>query len=589
MPPAGGDPGPGRRARQPAADLPPAPRHPLRRHGDLRPAGDRGVPGGVGPDARPHRAAVGQGRLRGRRAGQVRPARARHALRAAPDDRPGRPSTTARRSSCTTAADRPRSTTCSAGRLGRGVPGGEPGADGHPAPAEAAGVLRPGRRGGADPARPDPGRLGAPVHPPPQRPGAREHDHPLLQQRAGEDARRAAVPGAADADGDRRGRLRRRPTPTSCAGPWAPSAPPSGWRSCAAGSTPGWPPTGSPASWPTRSSTKMLAFANYGFPESHAISFAYLVYASAWLKRYHPAAFCAALLNAQPMGFYSPQSLVDDARRHGVQVRGPGHQPRPGRGDAAARPGQRGRAGRPAGAGRGARDRAGAGRADRGRARAGRAYRDMADLARRVRLTAPQVEALATADAFACFGATGPAGGAVGGRGGGRGPAGPAAGHRGRPGRADAARADRRGAHGGRRVGHRAVPGQPPDPVPAGAAGRPGRGADRPAGRGSAATRRSGGGSGAGPAPGAGRRDRHAPAAAGHRGRDHLPQPRGRDRHAQRHLLAGAVAALPQGGPGSSALLVRGRLERPGGGAQPGRRPAAEAGARGPVRSRDFR
>jgi error-prone DNA polymerase len=53
------------------------------------------------------------------------------------------------------------------------------------------------------------------------------------------------------------------------------------------------------------------------------MSFAYLVYASAWLKRYHPAAFCAALLNAQPMGFYSPQSLVDDARRHGVAVRRP--------------------------------------------------------------------------------------------------------------------------------------------------------------------------------------------------------------------------------------------------------------------------
>src|SRR4051812_26507790 len=68
---------------------------------------------------------------------------------------------------------------------------------------------------------------------------------------------------------------------------------------------------------------KLCAFANYGFPESHAISFAYLVYVSAWLKRYHPAAFCAALLNAQPMGFYSPQSLVDDARRHGVQVRRP--------------------------------------------------------------------------------------------------------------------------------------------------------------------------------------------------------------------------------------------------------------------------
>src|SRR4029434_8897148 len=68
---------------------------------------------------------------------------------------------------------------------------------------------------------------------------------------------------------------------------------------------------------------KIEAFADYGFPESHSVSFAFLVYASAWVKRYYPAAFCAALLNAQPMGFYSPQSLVADARRHGVAVRGP--------------------------------------------------------------------------------------------------------------------------------------------------------------------------------------------------------------------------------------------------------------------------
>ena len=53
------------------------------------------------------------------------------------------------------------------------------------------------------------------------------------------------------------------------------------------------------------------------------MSFAYLVYASSWIKRYYPAAFCAALLNAQPMGFYSPHSLVQDARRHGVEVRTP--------------------------------------------------------------------------------------------------------------------------------------------------------------------------------------------------------------------------------------------------------------------------
>ena len=68
--------------------------------------------------------------------------------------------------------------------------------------------------------------------------------------------------------------------------------------------------------------TKVLAFSSYGFPESHAISFAYLVYASAWLKCYYPAAFTAALLRAQPMGFYSPASLIGDVRRHGVVVRG---------------------------------------------------------------------------------------------------------------------------------------------------------------------------------------------------------------------------------------------------------------------------
>ncbi|MEY2554361.1 MAG: error-prone polymerase [Ilumatobacteraceae bacterium] len=68
---------------------------------------------------------------------------------------------------------------------------------------------------------------------------------------------------------------------------------------------------------------KMSAFANYGFPESHSVSFSYLVYASSWIKFHEPAAFCAALLNAQPMGFWSPHSLAQDARRHGVVVRSP--------------------------------------------------------------------------------------------------------------------------------------------------------------------------------------------------------------------------------------------------------------------------
>jgi error-prone DNA polymerase len=68
---------------------------------------------------------------------------------------------------------------------------------------------------------------------------------------------------------------------------------------------------------------KLAAFANFGFPESHSVSFAYLVYSSSWMKLHYPAAFCAALLNAQPMGFYSPNTLVADARRHGVTVHGP--------------------------------------------------------------------------------------------------------------------------------------------------------------------------------------------------------------------------------------------------------------------------
>ncbi|HET6411484.1 MAG TPA: error-prone DNA polymerase [Anaeromyxobacter sp.] len=90
----------------------------------------------------------------------------------------------------------------------------------------------------------------------------------------------------------------------------------------------------------------LLGFAGYGFPESHAASFALLVYASAWIKRYHPAVFACALLNSQPMGFYAPHTLVEDAKRHGVVVRacdvaqsgwdsrlegaGPGEPPQPG-------------------------------------------------------------------------------------------------------------------------------------------------------------------------------------------------------------------------------------------------------------------
>jgi error-prone DNA polymerase len=165
---------------------------------------------------------------------------------------------------------------------------------------------------------------------------------------------------------------------------------------------------------------KLSAFASYGFPESHAMSFAYLVYASSWLKRYHPAAFCAALLNAQPMGFYSPQSLVDDARRHGVEVRRPdinrsnamavlestpdtrwGSQP-------GEPPHQWGLGGPAVRMGLNSVRTVGAELAERIEAerRDGGPYRDLGDLARRAGLTTAHLEALATADAFAEFGLT---------------------------------------------------------------------------------------------------------------------------------------------------------------------------------------
>ncbi|MBB5154875.1 error-prone DNA polymerase [Saccharopolyspora phatthalungensis] len=149
---------------------------------------------------------------------------------------------------------------------------------------------------------------------------------------------------------------------------------------------------------------RMLAFANYGFPESHALSFALLVFASAWFKHYYPAVFCAALLKAQPMGFYSPQSLVADARRHGVRVRGPDVNASRAQADlepdAASEGGQAVRLGLASvrKLGDSAAERLVAERSENGD------YADLADVARRTHLTAAQMEALATAGAFDCFG-----------------------------------------------------------------------------------------------------------------------------------------------------------------------------------------
>jgi error-prone DNA polymerase len=155
---------------------------------------------------------------------------------------------------------------------------------------------------------------------------------------------------------------------------------------------------------------KIKSFAAFGFPESHSISFAFLALASSWLKLYYPAAFLAGLLNAQPMGFYSPQTLVHDARRHGIEVRGvdinasaaqatleptdarrysgPGPtQPAVRLGLSSVRTLSKELAAQVAGG----RDRNGP-------------YTDMAGLARSIGLTTAQLEALATAGAFDSLG-----------------------------------------------------------------------------------------------------------------------------------------------------------------------------------------
>ena len=162
---------------------------------------------------------------------------------------------------------------------------------------------------------------------------------------------------------------------------------------------------------------KLEAFASFGFPESHSVSFAYLVYSSSWIKLHHPAEFVCALLNAQPMGFYSPHTLVRDARRHGVEALGPcvlasrrdctleprsaeagpiGH-PLPGwhaePSIHAVRIGLRYVRGLSS---------ALLDRIDEERAR--EPFRDLEDFARRTAAPVDALESLATAGAFACFG-----------------------------------------------------------------------------------------------------------------------------------------------------------------------------------------
>jgi error-prone DNA polymerase len=146
---------------------------------------------------------------------------------------------------------------------------------------------------------------------------------------------------------------------------------------------------------------KLEAFANFGFPESHSLSFASLVFYSSWFKLHHPAVFCAALLRAQPMGFYSPQSLVADARRHGVVVHGPDV-------NASLAHATCENHGLDVRLGLGAVRHIGADLAQRivDERHGGGPYASLLDLTGRIQLSVPQTESLATAGALGSFGIT---------------------------------------------------------------------------------------------------------------------------------------------------------------------------------------
>jgi len=139
---------------------------------------------------------------------------------------------------------------------------------------------------------------------------------------------------------------------------------------------------------------QIKGFGSYGFPESHALSFARLVYVSSWIKHHHPAVFCAALLNSQPMGFYAPAQLVRDAQEHGVEV-----QPI----DVNASAWDNGLAGASA-VRLGFRQMSGFREDWANRIVANRPYQNVEDLARRAALPPRALRLLADADAFGSIG-----------------------------------------------------------------------------------------------------------------------------------------------------------------------------------------
>jgi error-prone DNA polymerase len=223
-------------------------------------------------------------------------------------------------------ARRPRDLRLRGGRRHGGhVPGGEPRADQLPRPHAPREALRPRGAGGAHPPGADRRQVRAPVHAPPPRAGARRvparhggaarpdpRPHagiPIFQEQAMALAMRVAGYTAAEADELRRTMGHQRKAARLAAAVETLRA-----RMAARGVD---------EAVAAGLADDLRVFANYGFPESHAWSFALIAYTTAWLKAHHPAAFYGALLDAQPMGFYSVATLVHDARRRGVEVRPP--------------------------------------------------------------------------------------------------------------------------------------------------------------------------------------------------------------------------------------------------------------------------
>ena len=205
--------------------------------------------------------------------------------------------------------------------LARRLPGREPRPDDDAAAIETARVLRSRHRGGDRAAGPDPGRHGAPLSAA-AAPGARRSTIPpeALRQVLGktlgvplfqEQAMKIAIVGAGFAP-DEADRLRRAMATFKRNGDI---------HLFRDKFVAGMVENGYDRDFATRCFSQIEGFGTYGFPESHAASFALLVYVSSWIKCFYPEVFACALLNSQPMGFYAPAQIVRDAREHGVEVR----------------------------------------------------------------------------------------------------------------------------------------------------------------------------------------------------------------------------------------------------------------------------